>query len=163
MRLAGIALLLAAANAFAAYDVNSVVLGASEKDVRAHFPSVYCKALEWQSKAADRRCDDSRIAFAGMEARVTFYIHKDKVEAFDLRFDTRELDRMLGHLKTRYGKPTSEVKERIEDRDKAEREVVKVLWEGKGERAVLTAILNQRRATLLVYRGAFEEEIYKVR
>jgi hypothetical protein len=143
--------------------VNSVVLGSSEKEVRAQFPSILCKALEWQSHAADRRCDDARISFGGLEARVTFYLRKDKVEAFDLRFDSRELERFLAHLRDRYGKPTSEVKEKIADRDKAPREVVKVLWEGKLERAVLTATLNQRRGSLLVYRGNFEEEIYKVR
>jgi hypothetical protein len=148
---------------FAAYDVNSVVLGSSEKEVRAQFPSILCKALEWQSHAADRRCDDARISFGGLEARVTFYLRKDKVEAFDLRFDTRELDRFVAHLKERYGKPASEVKEKIEDRDRRTREVLKILWEGKGERAVLTATIGQRRGSLLVYRGSFEEEIYRVR
>ena len=151
------------AKAWAAFDANGVTLGAGEKDVRAQFPSIYCKKLEWESRAADRRCDDARVAFGGMEARITFYLRKDKVEAFDLRFDTRLLERMLAHLKERYGQPTSEVKEKIEDRDKPAREVLKVLWEGKGERAVLTTQLNQRRGSLMVYRGNFEEEIYKVR
>jgi hypothetical protein len=41
--------------------------------------------------------------------------------------------------------------------------VYKALWEGKGERAALVAQLDQRRASLLVSRGTFEEEIYKVR
>jgi hypothetical protein len=163
MKRLAFALLFFCLKAFAAYDANGVVLGASEKDVRAHFPSAYCKGLEWQSRAADRRCDDARISFGGIEARVTFYLRKDKVEAFDLRFDTRELDRFVAHLKERYGKPASEVKEKIEDRDRRTREVLKILWEGKGERAVLTATIGQRRGSLLVYRGSFEEEIYRVR
>jgi hypothetical protein len=163
MKLVAWVLLFCSTPVFAAYDVNSIVLGSSEKDIRARFPSILCKGLEWQSRAADRRCDDSRISFGGMEARVTFYLRKDKVEAFDLRFDSREVERLLGHLRERYGKPASEVKEQIADRDKPPREVVKVLWEGKDERAVLTATVNQRRGSLLVYRGNFEEEIYKVR
>jgi hypothetical protein len=160
-------LLLAAAllipSAYAAFDVNSVMLGAPEAEVKRRLPSANCKKLEWESRAADRRCDDSRINFGGVEARVTFYLRKDKVEAFDLRFDTRELDRFVAHLKERYGKPASEVKEKIEDRDRRTREVLKILWEGKGERAVLTATIGQRRGSLLVYRGSFEEEIYRVR
>jgi len=156
-------LILFSVKALAAFDANGITLGAAEKQVRAQFPSIYCKGLEWQSRAADRRCDDARVSFGGIDARVTFYLRKDKVEAFDLRFDAKELDRMLAHLKERYGKPTSEVTEKILDRDKPAREVLKVLWEGKGERAVLTATLNQRRGSLIVYRGAFEEEIYRVR
>jgi len=155
--------LLVCSEASAAFDANGVTLGASEKDVRAHFPSAYCKGLEWQSRAADRRCDDARISFGGMEARITLYLRKDKVEAFDVRFDTRVLERMVAHLKERYGKPASEVKEKIEDREQRVREVVKILWEGKAERAVLTATAGQRRGSLLVYRGSFEEEIYRVR
>jgi hypothetical protein len=37
------------------------------------------------------------------------------------------------------------------------------LWENAGERAVLTAQLEKRRASLLVSRGDFDEEIYRVR
>ena len=36
-------------------------------------------------------------------------------------------------------------------------------WKAKGERAVLTAEQGRRRASLLVSRGTFEEELYKVR
>ena len=147
----------------AAYDANGVALGSPEREIRQRFPSAYCKALEWQSRAADRRCDDSRISFGGVEARVTFYLKKDRVEAFDVRFDTKEIERVVGFLKERYGKPVSEVRDTFEDKGKNTRQVYKLLWEAKGERAVLNAQLDKRRASLLVSRGDFEEEIYRVR
>ncbi len=147
----------------AAYDANGVALGAPEREIRQHFPSAHCKALEWESRAADRRCDDSRVVFAGIEARVTFYLRKDKVEAFDLRFDSMETDRVVTFLKKRYGKPASEARDSLGDQGKTPRQVYKVLWEAKGERAVLIALYAKRRGSLLVSRGNFEEEIYRVR
>ena len=147
----------------AAYDANGVALGAPERDIRQHFPSARCKALEWESRAADRRCDDSRVAFAGIEARITFYLRKDKLEAFDLRFDSREAERVVSFLKERYGAPASEVRDSLDDKGRTPRRVYKVLWEAKGERAVLTAQFDKRRGSLLVSRGDFEEEIYRVR
>ena len=81
--------------AIAAYDMKGVELGATESDVKRMLPSAHCKALEWKSKAADRRCDDSRVLFGGVEVRVTLYLRKDAVEAFDVRFDTKELDRFV--------------------------------------------------------------------
>ena len=158
-----ILLSLLALPASAAYDVRQVNLGANEQDIRRALPSAHCKALEWQSRAADRRCDDSRVAFGGIEVRVTFYLRKDAVEAFDVRFDTRELDRFVAFLKTRYGAPQSENRDTIKrDRGKA-REVYRALWENSKERAVVTAQLEKRIGSLLVSRGNFEEEIYKVR
>lgn len=149
--------------ALAAYDVNGVALGAPERDIRQNFPSAHCKTLEWESRAADRRCDDSRVVFGGIEARITFYLRKDKVEAFDLRFDSREADRVVKFLKERYGAPASEVRESLGEKGKAARQVYKVLWEAKGERAVMISLYDKRRASLLVSRGNFEEEIYRVR
>ena len=154
-------LLVVASAAGAAYDVHGIMLGASEAQVKKQFPSAHCKKLEWESRAADRRCDDSRIGFGGAEARVTFYLRKDKVEAFDVRFDTRDLERVVAFAKERYGKPATEQKETLGD--KKPRQVYKALWEGKGERATLVAQLEMRRGSLLVSRGTFEEEIYKVR
>src|SRR5262249_31152951 len=147
--------------AWAAYDANGVVLGASEDAVRRAVPSGHWKALEWQSRAADRRCDDSRIRFGGAEARVTFYLRRDKVEAFDVRFDTRDLDRVVAFLKERYGKPATEQRDTLGD--KKPRQVYKALWEGKEERAALVGQFDKRRASLLVSRGSFEEEIYRLR
>lgn len=153
---------LVAAPAWAAYDLDGVALGASESQVKQRFPGVYCKALEWASLAADRRCDESRVQFGGIEVRVTIYLKKDAVEAFDVRFDSRDAERLAGFLKSRYGKPRSEAREQFERRGKA-REIYKVRWENKGERAVLSAQPDVRRAVLTVSRGDFEEEIYRVR
>jgi len=157
------ALLLAAAPAFAALDVKDIKLGAKEREIKLKFPSAHCKALEWQSQAADRRCDDSRISFGGVEIQVTFYLKKDVLEAFDLRFDTKELDRFVKFLKSRYGEPRSEEKDSFERKGKSARQVYKALWENGKERALLTAQLEKRRASMLVSRGDFDEEIYRVR
>lgn len=157
--------LLLALPAAAAYDVNGVRLGASERDVKRALPSAHCKALEWKSKAADRRCDDSRVSFGGIEVRVTLYLRKDVVEAFDVRFDTKELERFVGFLKSRYGAPASENRDTYGNgsKGKATRQVYKAAWEKDGERAVLTAQLEKRTASMLVSRGDFDEEIYRVR
>ena len=149
--------------AFAALDVKDITLGAKERDVKRQFPSANCKPLQWESKAADRRCDDSRVAFGGVEVQVTFYLKKDAVEAFDVRFDTKELERFVGFLKSRYGAPQSETRDTFERQGKKARQVYKALWERGKERAVLTAQLEKRRASMLVSRGDFEEEIYRVR
>jgi hypothetical protein len=151
------------ATAAVAYDVKNVKLGAKETELQRALPSAHCKPLEWKSKAADRRCDDSRVALGGVETKVTFYLKKDVVEAFDVRFDSRDLDRLLKFLKSRYGAPQSESKDTIEPKGQKPREVYKALWESGGERAVLTAQIAKRRGSLLVYRGDFEEEIYRVR
>ena len=148
---------------FAALDVREVQLGAKEREIRQKFPSAHCKALEWKSNAADRRCDDSRVPFGGVEVQVTFYLKKDALEAFDVRFDTKDLDRFVAFLKTRYGAPQSEDKEAIPRGKDKPRQVYKALWENGKDRAVLTAQLEKRRATMLVSRGDFDEEIYRVR
>jgi len=46
---------------------------------------------------------------------------------------------------------------------KAVKELYKVLWESGADRAVLTAQLDKRLASLLVSRGNFDDEIYRVR
>jgi len=163
--LALIPLLMVAPPALAAYDIKELKLGAAEADVKRALPSAHCKALEWKSKAADRRCDDSRVSFGGVEVRVTLYLKKDAVEAFDVRFDTKELERLVAFLKTRYGQPVSESRDAYggSGKDKkAKREVYKVMWEKDGERATLAAQLEKRTASMLVSRGAFDEEIYRV-
>ena len=157
------AILLLASPAFAALDVKDIRLGAKERDIKLKFPSAHCKALEWQSPAADRRCDDSRVSFGGVEVQITFYLKKDALEAFDLRFDTKELERFVKFLKSRYGEPRSEEKDSYERKGKSARQVYKALWENGKERALLTAQLEKRRASMLVSRGDFDEEIYRVR
>ncbi|HEY3073754.1 MAG TPA: hypothetical protein VGJ74_01145 [Burkholderiales bacterium] len=145
-------ILLLASSAAAAYDANEVALGASEKRIKERFPYANCRALEWPTRAADWRCDDSRISFGGVDASVTFYLKRDAVEGFDVRFDRRELERVLEFLRKRYGAPVAEGPP-----------PVKAEWKNKAERAVLTAEQGRRRASLLVSRGTFEEELYKVR
>jgi hypothetical protein len=163
MKYLALGLLLVCMPAAAAYDIKGVALGATEKDVIRALPSAHCKALEWESRAADRRCDDSRVSFGGVEVKVTFYLKKDVVEAFDLRFDTKDVDRFVAFLKTRYGAPQSETRDEIKREGKTARKVHKALWEDGGTRAVLVAQLEKGRASMLVSRGAFDEEIYKVR
>ena len=142
-----------AADALAVFDANGVVLGSTEQQVKQYFPTARCRPLEWPSRAADRRCDDSRIAFAGTEARVTFYLRRDAVEGFDVRFRSGDFDRVTNYLTTRYGKPT----EVPGDKPR------KLEWRAQGERAVLSLEDDKRRGSLFVWRGDFYEEIYKVR
>jgi hypothetical protein len=144
--------LLCAGIAHAAYDVNDVTLGATEKEIKEKFPYANCRVLEWPSRAADRRCDDSRIIFAGVDASVTFYLRKGTVEGFDVRFDHRDTGGIVKFLSTRYGAPTFEGPG-----------PVVAQWTNKTERATTTSGQGRRRASLLVSRGTFEDEIYKVR
>jgi hypothetical protein len=154
---------LAALPAWAAFDANEVTLGASEKAVTLKFPSAHCKALEWASRAADRRCDDARISFGGAEARITFYLRNDAVQAFDVRFESRDAERVVAFLKSRYGAPVAETREKPVREGKTPREIYKLRWEEGRDRAVLTAHMDRRRALLSVSRGDFEEELYRVR
>lgn len=157
------ALLLPALAGAAAFDFKGLALGANEKEIRRVLPSAHCKALEWQSKAADRRCDDTHVVFGGIDVRVTFYLRKDAIEAFDVRFDTKDLASLVAFLKGRYGAPQSEDRETLERKGQKPRQIYKVLWEAASQRAALVAQLNQRNASMLVSRGDFEEEIYRVR
>jgi hypothetical protein len=145
----------------AAYDLNGVALGGSEKDVKKAFPAAYCKPLEWKSDASDHRCDDAKVSFGGVESKITIYLKKGIVQAFDVRFDTKDLDKVSTYLKKRYGAPVSEAKEALEG--KAGKGVYKALWEGGKDRASLVSQLDKKRAQLTVSRGNWEEEIYRVR
>ncbi len=149
--------------AFAAYDANGVALGGSENDVKKAFPGSLCKPLEWKSRASDRRCDETKIPFAGVEARITFYLKAGAVQAFDVRFDTADVDTVAAYLKKRYGKPFSEDKESIDRVGKPPRVTYKVLWQQGQDRASLVAPMEKKRASLTVSRGNWEEEIYRVR
>jgi hypothetical protein len=156
-------LLLAAPPAWASYDANGVALGASEKALIQQFPSAHCQPLQWQSRAADRRCDDAHIIFAGIGARITFYLKNDRVQAFDVAFDTRDAERVARFLKKRYGEPIAETRDKLAPAGKKAREIYKARWEKDDQRAVLSAQPGRRRATLSVSRGDFDEEIYRVR
>lgn len=149
--------------AAAGYDANGVTLGATEAQVRKAFPSAHCRALEWQSAAAERRCDDAQVVIAGARARVTFYLKADRVQAFDVRFEERDLKRVTEELKQRYGAPLAETRDTFERRGGETRTITKLRWEKGEERAVLTSQEKRRRVDLNVWRGKFDEEIYRVR
>ena len=152
------------AGAASAYDANGVSLGASEKTVLKQFPTAHCQALQWTSRAADRRCDDAKVVIGGVESRITFYLKQDQVQAFDVRFQPKDADRLATFLKKRLGTPSGETRDKIEAADKrGTGELYKVAWRKGPERAVLTSQSEKRRAFYTVSRGDFEEEIYRVR
>ena len=153
------AVCMAAAPAWA-FEVKGIKLGDREADVRRAFPSAHCKPLEWQSRAADRRCDDAKVPFAGTTVRATFYIRNDLVQAFDLRFHSRDAEEVAKLLKSRWGAPLSETKEA--QHDKPGRNVYKLLWEAGRDRAVLVSQEQSRRGSVLASRGNFDEEIYRI-
>jgi len=145
------------------YGINGVNLGGRELDVKKAFPSVHCKALEWKSDAADRRCDDAQISLGGVEARITVFLKGDVIRAYDLRFDMKELERVTAHLKSRWGVPLAEATEVISRKGKEDRKVFKVRWEKGADRAMLVAQLEQKRGAVEVSRGTFPEEIYRIK
>lgn len=145
------------------YDANGVAIGATEAEVRKAFPSAHCRPLEWKSAAAERRCDDAQVVVAGARARITFYLKADRVQAFDVRFDERDLKRVTEALKKRYGAPLAEARDTFERRDGETRTVTKIRWEKGEERAVLTSQEKRKRVDLNVWRGNFDEEIYRIR
>lgn len=148
----------------AAYDVNGVRLGGKEGDVRKAFPGAHCKALEWRTDAASRRCDDARIPLGGIEAKVTFYIKAGIIQAFDLRFDIKDLERIKSLLRSRWGAPLAEATEVIARRDSNDdRKVFKMRWERGTDHALLTAPLEKKRASIEAARGNFFDEVYRVR
>ena len=146
-----------------AFDVNGIKLGGAEIDVKKALPSVHCKALEWKSDAADRRCDDARVPVGNVETRLTVFLKAGAIQAYDIRFDVKELERMKSHLRARWGAPLAEATDVIARRDKEDRKVFKMRWEKGAERAILTAQLEKKRASLEVSRGNFPEEIYRVK
>ena len=146
-----------------AFEANGIDLGANEAHVRKVLPSAHCKPLEWTSRAADRRCDDARIVFAGIQARITIYLKDDAVQAWDVRFPTNELQRVGTWLRQRWGAPASEGKSLIQRKEQETREVYNMSWTRGKDRAALTAQMEKKRAWVTVSRGDFEEEIYRVR
>jgi len=152
------------AGAAAAYDANGVALGATENAVRKQFPTAHCQPLQWTSRAADRRCDDAKVVIGGVESRITFFLKQDQVQAFDVRFQPKDAERLATFLKKRYGTPSGETRDKLETGDKrGAGELYKIAWQKGPERAVLTAQTEKRRAFFTVSRGDFEEEIYRVR
>jgi len=97
--------------------------------------------------------------FGGVPGRVTFYLRRDRVEAFDVRIDTKDAERLVSFLKKRWGAPTEETRTNVEPRGP----IYKVEWKKGEERAVLTSLTQKSRASLTAWRGDFEDEIYRVR
>ncbi|HEX5611888.1 MAG TPA: hypothetical protein VFX67_04495 [Burkholderiales bacterium] len=158
-----LALLVSAAPLCSAYEVNGVTLGVNEKAVKKAFPSAYCKPLEWRSDAADRQCDDAKITYAGIRARVTFYLQRDAVQAFTVRFGINERERIADHFRSRWGAPTSETTQSISRKERDPKQVTRVRWDRGNDHALLTAYLDRKRGMLEVWRGNFIDEIYRVR
>lgn len=132
------------------YEANGIGLGASEETVLKRFPTAYCKPLEWTSRAADRRCDEPKALIGGVESRITFYLKQDRVQAFDVRFESRDAARLAAFLEKRYGAASGERGART-----------RLQWDKDGERAVLTSQADKRRAFFTVSRGDFEDQIYR--
>lgn len=145
------------------YDINGVALGGREAEVQKAFPSARCRPLEWKSDAADRRCDDARISLGGAAARITVFSKGGAIQAMDLRFNAKDLERVKEALRARWGAPQAEATETFAAKDRKDRSVYKMRWEKGADRAVLTAQLDKKRATLEISRGNFPEEIYRVR
>jgi hypothetical protein len=160
--LAALALALVAPMALA-YDVNGAPIGGDEQAAKKAFPSAHCKPLEWTSNVADRRCDDAKISLAGAPARVTVYLKTGVIQAISVRFDVNDRERVVAHLRSRWGPPAGEKTESIARRDKDDRKVYKVNWENGNERAMLVVQSGRKRAALEVWRGNFIDEIYRVR
>jgi len=146
-----------------AFELNGVALGGKEVDAKKAMPSALCKALEWKSDAANRRCDDSKVSVGGVETRITVFLKADAIQAYEVRFDIKELERMKSQLKKRWGEPLAEAIEVIARKDKPDRKVFKMRWEKGAERALLVAQLEKKRASLEVSRGNFPVEIYRVK
>jgi len=156
-------LLLCAGLPALAYEMNGVRLGGTERDVRRIHPSAHCKPLEWKSNAADRRCDDARVALDGVQGKITVFLKADAIEAYEMRFDQKDLERVKAALRARWGEPAAEATETIARRDGRDRKLFKMRWEKGAQRAILTSQLERKRVDLEVSRGSFPEEIYRVR
>jgi len=159
--LVGAALFLACAAALA-FEADGIGLGASEARIRGTFPSAYCKPLEWKSPAAERRCDDAQIVFAGAPARITFFLRGDAVQGFNVRFAARDRPQVVAALKSRWGKPTAETTDLVQREGQADHEATKITWDKAGDRATLIWRSDRKRCWLMVSRGDFAEQIYRV-
>lgn len=147
-----------------AYEINGVKLGGREADVKKAFPSAHCKALEWRTDAADRRCDDAVVSLGGVAAKITVFFKADVIQAYDLSFDIKDLERVKAHLRARWGAPLAEATEIFARKDTKDRQVFKMRWEQGADRAILTAQFEKKkRATLEVSRGNFPEEVYRIK
>lgn len=145
---------LLAQSAHAALDLDGLVLGASEKAIQQRLPNAHCQPLQWESRAADRRCDDSHAKLAGIDVRVTVYLKAGAAEAFDVRFESRYAARIEKLASERFAsQPVRKDGEKVSTLE----------WRSGAAQVLLSMQHGQRRASLLVWRGAFYDEIYRVR
>jgi hypothetical protein len=84
------------------------------------------------------------------------------VQAFDVRFEEKELRGVVEHLRQHYGRPEAEGNETFQRRGDA-RSVYKVRWVNGQDRAVLSSMAGRRRVDLNVWRGNFDTEIYRIK
>jgi hypothetical protein len=155
-------LLALAAPPAGTFDAAGVALGASEAAVLKAYPGARCQPMEWKNKAADRRCDDAAAGFGGAEARIAFYLRKDRLQAFDVRFRAADFGRVADYVKGRWGAPDVDRVE-VYGRRGDEREVRKLRWKKGADQAALTAQAGRNRAELNVWRGDFDTEVYESR
>jgi hypothetical protein len=158
---AALTLLLLAATPHA-YDAGGVALGATQAALQMSFKTAQCRPMEWKTDAADRRCDDAPVRFGGAEARITFYLRRSRVQAFDVRFSARDVERVAAYLKKRYGEPAADGVEVLRLRGKEHR-VRKLRWKQGEDQAVLSAQEGSSRAELNVWRGNFDTEVYQIK
>lgn len=155
-------LLALAAPPSGTFEAGGVALGASEAAVMKAYPAARCQPMEWKTDAADRRCDDAAAGFGGAEARIAFYLRKDRLQAFDVRFRSGDLERVAEYVKGRWGEPDTDRVE-VFGRRGDEREVRKLRWKKGADQAVLTSQIGRSRAELNVWRGHFNTEVYEIR
>jgi hypothetical protein len=98
-----------------------------------------------------------------VKTRITVYLKADVIQAFDLRCEMKELERMKKALQGRWGAPLAEVTETFAKKDKPDRKVYKVRWEKGADLAILTAQLDKKGVSVEVSRGNFPHEIYRIK
>lgn len=145
-----------------AFDANGVALGATQAAVQKAFKTAQCRPMEWKTDAADRRCDDAPVQFGGAEARISFYLRRNRVQAFDVRFSAHDVERVAAYLKKHYGEPAMDGVEVLRLRGKEHR-VRKLRWKKGEDQAVLSAQEGSSRAELNVWRGNFDTEVYEIK
>ena len=116
---------------------------------------------ELLERAVGNLIENSR-KFGGAEARITFYLDKDAVQAFDLRFEARDLQRVAQFLRAHYGAPETQGRQKIEHFGKT-RELYKMRWRDGADQAVLTSQIGHSRFDLNVWRGDFDSAVYRIK
>jgi len=106
-----------------------------------------------EKPGGERRCDDSKVVFGGAEVRITFYLKKDAVQAFDVRFEPKDTDRIAAFAKSRYGAPLAETRDNIETPGKPPARSTSCGGKRATSAPVLVAQPDKRRGTLSVSRA----------